>query len=88
MSGGALDYAYQHVEAAARLVQQIGERGEDLTDAQRAKYVAFAAHIDLVAAALHDIEWVASADMGPGDEIAAIDACFTGTDAAREGGPK
>ena len=36
---------------------------------------AFLAHLQLVAAALHDIEWVDSGDCGPGDENAAIRAC-------------
>lgn len=37
---------------------------------------AFLAHLQLVAAALHDIEWVDSGDCGPGDENAAIRACI------------
>lgn len=38
---------------------------------------AFAAHLELVAKALHDIEWVDSCDYGPGDENAAIMACIS-----------
>jgi hypothetical protein len=37
---------------------------------------AFKAHLAKVAKALHDIEWVDSCDMGPGDENAAIRACL------------
>lgn len=36
----------------------------------------FAAHLKLVAKALHDIEWVDSADYAPGDEDEAIQACL------------
>ena len=38
---------------------------------------AFAKHLKLVAKALHDIEWVDSADYGPGDENEAIRACLS-----------
>jgi hypothetical protein len=31
-----------------------------------------AEHLELVATALHDLEWVDSSDYGPGDEVAAI----------------
>jgi hypothetical protein len=37
---------------------------------------AFRKHLQLVANALHDIEWVDSGDCGPGDENAAIRACL------------
>lgn len=37
---------------------------------------AFAAHLEKVAAALHEIEWVDSGDTGPGSEDAAIRACL------------
>jgi hypothetical protein len=37
------------------------------------KLQAFAAHLDKVADALHDIEWVLSGDTSPGDEFEAID---------------
>lgn len=37
---------------------------------------AFYAHIQKVAEALHDIEWVDSGDYGPGDENKAILACI------------
>lgn len=38
---------------------------------------AFADHLKKVAKALHDIEWVDSADYGPGDEDKAINECLT-----------
>lgn len=37
---------------------------------------AFRKHLQLVAQALHDIEWVDSCDYGPGDENDAIRACI------------
>lgn len=62
MSGGSMDYLYQRVRDAS-FGRHTPER------------VAFAAHLELVAKALHDIEWVDSCDYGPGDESAAIRAC-------------
>ena len=38
---------------------------------------AFAAHLMKVSKALHDIEWLFSADYGPGDEIDALKAVIT-----------
>lgn len=61
MSGGSYDYFYSRVE-------EIANRIEAKTTARR----AFAAHLRLVAQALHDIEWVDSSDYAPGDEDAAI----------------
>lgn len=63
MSGGSLDYAYSRVESAA---------SEILRRATCLEHKAFAAHLLLVAKALHDIEWVFSGDFGCGDELAAI----------------
>lgn len=63
MSGGSMDYLCHKVEDAEF----------DLTTPLR---VRFAAHLKLVAKALHDIEWVDSADYGPGDEDEAILACL------------
>lgn len=63
MSGGALDYAYSKLAYA---VDEIEER--ELTPLQR----EFAAHLRLVVKALHDLEWVWSADYGKGDEELAI----------------
>lgn len=68
MSGGSLDYVYQRVENAA---DEIASRGTT------AEHKAFAAHLRLVAKALHDLEWVWSSDYGRGDENAAIMALIT-----------
>lgn len=64
MSGGSLNYLYRRVEEDATFVEDTPERR------------AFAKHLKLVAKALHDIEWVDSADYGPGDENEAIRACI------------
>ena len=63
MSGGSMEYLYSKVEAATFLCQTPERQ-------------AFAAHLKLVAKALHDIEWVDSDDYGPGDENDAIRACL------------
>ena len=63
MSGGSMGYLYSKLEYA--------EFDEDTPHRK-----AFAAHLKLVAKALHDIEWVDSCDYGPGDENAAIEACL------------
>jgi len=65
MSGGSMDYVYFRVEEAAEKVSE--------STALRAQ---FKAHLALVARALHDIEWVDSADYGPGAEDEAIRACL------------
>ena len=64
MSGGSMNYIYSKLEREANFRQDTPERR------------AFARHLKLVAKALHDIEWVDSADYGPGDENAAIRACL------------
>ena len=62
MSGGSWNYVcYKVADAANRLV-------EDKCPYRR----AFGLHLGLVSEALHDIEWVDSADKSPGDEIEAI----------------
>lgn len=63
MSGGSMDYVYGRVESIR-------------FDAHTPERAAFAAHLQLVAQALHDIEWVDSCDYSPGDENAAIRACI------------
>jgi hypothetical protein len=65
MSGGSMNYLYSKLEYDATFREDTPERK------------AFAKHLQLVAKALHDIEWVDSADYGPGDENAAIRACLT-----------
>ncbi len=76
MSGGSYDYAFNRVEDLAREI-----RGDS------ALRRAFRAHLKKVAQALHDIEWVDSADCSPGSEDDAIRACLAPgaeLDAARE----
>jgi hypothetical protein len=63
MSGGSLNYVYARVDEAA---DEIRSR------ARCPEHRAFAAHLDLVSAALKDIEWMFSCDTGPGDELPAI----------------
>lgn len=63
MSGGSMNYLYSKIEYA-----------EFPTDTPERE--AFAKHLKFVAKALHDIEWVDSADYGPGDENEAIRACL------------
>ena len=70
MSGGSLNYVYQRVEEAADEV-----RDNATTELHR----QFADHLRLVAKALHDFEWVLSADYGEGDEVAAIKAVLSST---------
>jgi len=67
MSGGSLNYSYGAVEEAARELRQ---------RAQTPLHRAFATHLDKVAKALHDTEWVLSYDYSEGAEVAAIEACF------------
>lgn len=71
MSGGALDYVYLRVEAAA---QDIRAR------AKNARHRAFAAHLHKVSKALRDLEWVWSGDSLEGHEEEAIDAVVTPAD--------
>lgn len=61
MSGGSMDYLYCKVQDA-----------EFRADSPLRR--AFRAHLQLVAKALHDIEWVDSCDYGKGDEEEAIRA--------------
>lgn len=68
MSGGSLNYAYSDIERIAYTIQ---------TRAETLMQKAFAKHLDLVARALHDLEWVYSSDYGPGDEEEAIKKCLS-----------
>lgn len=73
MSGGSYNYAYQHVEQFAEMLNA----GKDCNGRPRGSTRArkkFAAHLLLVAAAMKDIEYVDSGDCDPGDEDAAIAA--------------
>lgn len=64
MSGGSMNYLYSRIESEANFLAYTAERR------------AFSKHLQLVVQALHDIEWVDSADYGPGDENEAIRACI------------
>jgi hypothetical protein len=66
MSGGSLDYAYAHVSDAASAIRT--------RRANSPLHMAFAAHLDLVAQALRDLEWVLSGDTVAGGEVGAIRA--------------
>ena len=67
MSGGSMDYLYQKLQYA-KFAKDTPER------------LAFAKHLQLVAKAMHDIEWVDSGDCGPGDENESIRKCLNKTD--------
>ena len=64
MSGGSMNYLYSKLLYEATFVPDTPERK------------AFKRHLEKVANALHDIEWVDSGDKGPGGENAAIRACL------------
>lgn len=64
MSGGSMNYLYSKILNDSEFPLDTPER------------IAFAAHLKLVAQALHDIEWVDSGDYGPGDENKAIRAAI------------
>lgn len=66
MSGGSLDYLYHKVEEAAESILSYGMREKMLL------WEAFGKHVDLVAKALHDCEWVMSSDYGRNDADDAI----------------
>lgn len=70
MSGGSWNYLCFKVEDAAR----------DLIRSKCPKRRAFGLHLKLVAEALHDIEWVDSADKSQGDEFEAIMKCIGKSD--------
>lgn len=63
MSGGSMRYLYLRVLEAE-------------FDTDTPERILFKAHLEKVAAALKAIEWVDSADYGPGDENAAIMDCL------------
>lgn len=71
MSGGSLDYACYKMDS---IIEQI-ER-EAPYRGMTVLHKAFVAHLKKVSKALHDLEWVYSADYGPGDEEAAIKSCI------------
>lgn len=60
-----MNYLYSKLEYDGKFEEDTPERR------------AFRSHLQLVAKALHDIEWVDSGDYKPGDENAAIRACIS-----------
>ena len=66
MSGGSYDYICYRVYDAADAIL-------DNTPLRK----AFVAHLRLVAKALHDLEWVDSADYARGDEEESIRECLS-----------
>lgn len=88
MSGGSLDYVYGRVNDAVDAIR---------LRSRNPLHTAFADHLLLVAAALHDLEWMLSGDTTEGDEeeslrkvitpamevFAAIDALNQNIDALR-----
>lgn len=65
MSGGSYDYVFRFIHDMSGDHRLIG--GSPLRR-------AFAKHLELVAKAMHDVEWVDSCDNSPGFEDAAIKA--------------
>ena len=65
MSGGSYDYIYYKIEE----IRIDGTRNNK-------KRLLFQGLLELVAKAMHDIEWVDSGDCFPGDENKALDAVF------------
>ena len=63
MSGGSMDYLTYRVDDVASDLQN-----KNNTPLQR----AFGKHLEKVAKALHDVEWVWSGDYGTGDDEEAI----------------
>jgi hypothetical protein len=78
MSGGSYNYAYNRVREFAEDLEQQSET-RDLAPEVRDLRGRFAEHLRLVAKAMHDIEWVDSADYGEGGEVAAIRAVLPET---------
>lgn len=68
MSGGSYNYAYSHVRNMADEIQ--------LRSTRSALRDAFAAHLRLVADAMHDLEWVDSSDYVEGDADEAMRKCL------------
>ena len=71
MSGGSLDYIYGRLDDAADTIA---------SRAEKPLHKAFAKHLRLVSAALHDLEWVWSCDYSPGDEDNSIRAVVSRTE--------
>jgi hypothetical protein len=68
VSGGHYDYAYHHVNDFVWTM----EARDDMTDERK----ALARLLKAASEAMRMVEWVDSGDCSPGDENAAIAACF------------
>lgn len=66
MSGGSHSYRYREIEQEAY----------ELSKSNLTYRKAFAHHLELVAKAMHAIEWVDSGDCGPGDDKEAVLSCI------------
>lgn len=79
MSGGAWEYNYIvfHVVADNLLAGQCVRHDKpEITATSHEARVRLGKLVELVAVALHDIEWVDSSDMSPEDELPAIQKVF------------
>lgn len=65
MSGGSLDYFYSRV-------RDIAETISAYQSPALPEHLAFAKHLNVVADALRDLEWMWSGDTSPGDEMPAL----------------
>lgn len=66
MSGGSMDY----------LCFKVQEVAADMAESKCPSRRAFAAHLEKIAHALHEIEWVDSLDKSHPDDVTAIKAVF------------
>lgn len=71
MSGGSLDYLFGRVHDAASTI-----RGRCKEPEMR----AFAHHLDMVAKALHDVEWYLNGDIGHESALASVATIVTPQD--------
>lgn len=72
MSGGSYDYAYSRV----REFVERAERRESKKETPDPLRLAFFQHLELVAVAMKNVEWVDSSDLSEGDEHEAIRKVF------------
>jgi hypothetical protein len=75
MSGGDLDYVYFRLQETVRLIR---EKICYIPKENRARILKFCDHLELVAKALHNVEWVIGGDYGADGADAAIDAVLRG----------
>ena len=70
MSGGSMDYLYSKIQYMLESYED--DDGNLMKDSPIPERREFAAHLELVAKALREIEWVDSGDDAPGSEFDAI----------------